>query len=114
MSNTYDNELEYKKYWLMVGLHPTMLPGICEVLYQDEHTGLLRWVKDGGNSIKAGDVAGSVMGGNECIVQYKLRKINASSIVWLMHHGVLPPNGYVKYKDDNPRNLRIDNLFLKP
>ena len=35
MSNTYDNELEYKKYWLMVGLHPTMLPGICEVFVFD-------------------------------------------------------------------------------
>ena len=112
MSNTYDNELEYKRYWLMVGLHPTMLPALREAFYQDEDTGLLRWAKDGCNNVKAGDVAGSVMGASECVIQYKLRKINASSVVWLMHNGVLPPNGHVKYRDENPRNLRIENLYL--
>ena len=114
MSNTYDNELEYKRYWLMVGLHPTMLPAIREAFYQDNETWLLRWAKDCTNGVKADDVAGTTVNSKEIVVQYKLRSINASSIVWLLHHGVLPPNGCVKYKDGNPRNLRIDNLFLTP
>lgn len=105
------DNIEWKRYWLMVGLHPTMIPALKNALHQDADTGLLKWTNNGSNGVKAGDFAGSVVN-KETVVKYRLRKINASSVVWLLHNDVLPPNGVVKYRDGNPRNLRIENLYL--
>jgi hypothetical protein len=114
MSNTYDNELEYKRYWLMVGLHPDLITELRAAVYQDEDTGRVRWRTHNDGCATPDGVAGWEKSNGERVLMYRRRKVYVASIVWLMHHGVLPPNGYVKYKDGNPRNLRIDNLFLKP
>jgi len=107
------DNIEWKRYWLMVGLHPALIPDLKNALYQDVDTGRLRWKDyDAGKATPDG-LAGWVHN-NEQVLMYKRRTVNASSVVWLLHHDVLPPNGVVKYRDGNPHNLRIENLFLTP
>lgn len=42
------------------------------------------------------------------------RKVNSAAVlVWTAFVGEIPDQYWVQYKDDNPRNLALTNLYLK-
>ncbi len=65
---------------------------------------------------------GSDSVGNERItkrglVQVKLPKKEWQMkhiVLWLLHKGPIPSGYYINFKDDNERNITIENLELKP
>lgn len=56
----------------------------------------------------AGQVAGGVTGEGRVLVSVDYRRYKAHRLVWLWHHGTMPPE--IDHIDGNPSNNRIENL----
>ena len=97
---------------------PLTFEEVAERLSYDPDTGVIKWRKDAGKNVKAGDVAGSLKGirTNKSGLETRYRYIRmdgwetpAARVAWLLHHGEWPASNVV-FKDGDPNNLRADNL----
>lgn len=71
--------------------------------------GNLYWKVQPANCVQAGSKAGVVRKGNGYVqIRYKRRSLMAHRIVFLMHHGYLPP--FIDHINGNPQDNRIVNL----
>lgn len=91
---------------------------VAEKLLYDAVTGVFTWRVDVGKNVKAGSQAGSIKAtrvnaaGNSVSYRYiRLfgRTMPAGRLAWLLHYGEWP-QGRVTPKNDDPLDLRIDNL----
>lgn len=67
--------------------------------------------------VQYGAPAGTIIQGERIIKSTELgvvRRMQVARFIWRMHHGIIPDNLSVGFKDDNPLNCHIDNLFLAP
>ena len=89
-------------------------------LAYDADTGRIWWKIKPARNVMVGMEAGAVKatrtGKDGKSVSYRYirldnRGIPASRIAWLLHYGEWPA-GRLSFKDDNPLNLRIDNLVM--
>jgi len=78
-------------------------------LAYNKHTGLLTWNRDRSRTAKAGDEAGCQTSNGAIIVGIEGRMYSAARVIWLMVTGEWP-RGRLRFKDDDPRNLRWNNL----
>ena len=79
----------------------------------DQESGHLIWVAPTGHRAKAGQSAGSKGGEGYRSVSIFGRRYLIHHLVWLYHHGELPPKGLdIALKDGDRSNNRIENLRL--
>lgn len=93
--NTETNEITDDAGKLLGTLKP-----VARVFYRNDGT---LWSSSGErvfNTITKGTLCG----------MYDGRRRQASHVVWEIHHGS-PPIGVIKYRDNDPMNIRIENLY---
>jgi len=79
----------------------------------DQESGHLIWVAPTGHRAKAGQSAGSKGGEGYRSVSIFGRRYLIHHLVWLYHHGELPPKHLdIDHKDGDRANSRIENLRL--
>lgn len=76
--------------------------------YEEEVETKLIWK---GGYKNNGKVAGHMYKGRYGVVTYKRKPYSIKDIVWEMHNERLGEGELVMYKDDNTKNLSIDNLY---
>lgn len=91
---------------------------VAEWLSYDPSTGVFTWLKDPGRRVHAGDEAGSYKMTNTTVGARRYRYLTlqgvstpAARVAWLLQYGAWPTTP-VLFKDENPGNLRFDNLKL--
>lgn len=50
---------------------------------------------------------------NRPFIRYSGRQYPAGMMAWFMTHGVWPQRKQIAYRDDDPRNIKLKNLYLK-
>lgn len=79
----------------------------------DQESGHLIWVVPTGHRAKAGQAAGAPHSAGYRFVSVFGRKYLVHHLVWLYHHGELPPKHLdIDHKDGDRANSRIENLRL--
>ena len=79
----------------------------------DQESGHLIWVVPTGHRAKAGQVAGVVQSAGYGLVAILGKRYLVHHLVWLYHHGELPPKHLdIDHKDGDRANSRIENLRL--
>jgi hypothetical protein len=88
------------------------LEELKESLDYNPDTGIFIWKKQIANTIKVGQVAGSMSSKGYIIVTFKRIKYLANRLAYYMYHGVDPLEKMVDHKNDPTTNNKIDNLRL--
>ena len=68
-------------------------------------------------SKKTGNIVGSYVNGAVYIskrVGHNVVALKATQVAWLLYYGEIPDSSDIVVKDDNPLNLKIDNLKCIP
>lgn len=79
----------------------------------DQESGHLIWVVPTGHRAKAGQVAGVAQSARYGLVAILGKRYLVHHLIWLYHHGELPPKHLdIDHKDGDRTNSRIENLRL--
>lgn len=93
---------------------------VKEYLGYDAEKGLVYWIKSPSKNVYAGEIAGCSKATrkdkNGNLISYGYIRIGGQSIpsariAWVLHHGEWP-SGRVKFNDNDPLNLKAENLSL--
>lgn len=84
-----------------------MTPNEAKELFE-YRDGELYWKVDAAYNVKSGSIAGNLEKTGYKRITYKGRSYLAHRIIFLIHHGFLPP--IVDHIDNNPLNNKIQNL----
>lgn len=79
--------------------------------YDETSPTFLRFNRNWGAKIKAGQVAGS-MKPDRIELTVMRQQFTGTRVVWMKHHGEIPEGMFVVPLDGNAHNLKLDNLYL--
>lgn len=96
--------------WCGAMQQPFSLEALREVLSYDPETGWLVWLKSNSARAKVGERAGSVGKNGRREINVLGRRCFAHHLAWFLHHGEWP-TGYVRQKNGDFDDCRIENLF---
>ncbi|WP_444461612.1 HNH endonuclease [Rhodobacter capsulatus] len=83
-----------------------------ELFSYDPETGVLRWKISTTRSVKVGDVAGCIGNKGYVSVSVSATSFKAHRLIWVMHHGDIPPDMQIDHINGNRSDNRIANLRL--
>lgn len=84
---------------------------INSLIYDPSKPTGLAWKNPSGPRVKAGDQAGFMYGPYYRIV-FRRKSYPCHVVVWVLHHGPVPPHLDVDHEDNNKLNNLIGNLRL--
>lgn len=89
---------------------PFTVEALREVLSYDQETGALYWIKPSSPRLHVGDRAGSVGTNGRREINVLGHRCFAHHLAWFLHHGEWPTD-YVRHKNGNFDDCRIENLY---
>lgn len=83
---------------------------ILDLLDYDAESGILEWKVARGSRARPGDTAGSASRGRERRLSVNGQMFSNAQVIWFLEKDRWPES-FVRRKDGNPLNDRIDNLY---
>lgn len=85
---------------------------VAELFTYSATSGALHWRNGNGRRVRAGEAAGTVSDQGYVRVVVDRRRYAAHRLVWILHHGAIPPQLVVDHINGARSDNRIENLRL--